>query len=38
MEHRQFLTNREAHRRFAGSDTFLRIGGAAAIDALINGL
>jgi truncated hemoglobin YjbI len=37
-EHRQFLTYPEAHRRFAGGDAFLRIGGAAAIDALINGL
>jgi hemoglobin len=38
MEHRQFLTHPEAHRRFAGSDVFVRIGGAAAIDALIDGL
>jgi truncated hemoglobin YjbI len=38
MEHRQFLAHPEAHRRFAGCDVFVRIGGAAAIDALINGL
>jgi truncated hemoglobin YjbI len=38
MEHRQFLTHPEAHRRFAGSDVFLHIGGAAAVDTLINGL
>jgi truncated hemoglobin YjbI len=38
VEHRQFLTHPDAHRRFAGSDVFLRIGGAAAIGALINGL
>ena len=35
---RQFLTHPEAHHRFAGGDVFLRIGGAAAIDELINGL
>ena len=38
MEHRRFLAHPEAHRRFVGSDVFLRIGGAAAIDALIDGL
>jgi truncated hemoglobin YjbI len=38
VEHRQFLTHPDADRRFAGSDVLLRIGGAAAIDALINGL
>jgi truncated hemoglobin YjbI len=38
VEHRQFLTHPDAHRRFGDSDVFLRIGGAAAIDALIDGL
>ncbi|HEX3417503.1 MAG TPA: hypothetical protein VHT21_14030 [Stellaceae bacterium] len=38
VEHRRFLAHSEAHRRFADSDVFLRIGGAAAIGALINGL
>ncbi|HEY1887571.1 MAG TPA: ankyrin repeat domain-containing protein [Roseiarcus sp.] len=38
MEHRQFLAHPEAHRRFAGGDAFLCVGGAAAVDALINGL
>jgi truncated hemoglobin YjbI len=38
MEHRRFLAHPEAHRRFVGGDIFARIGGAAAIDALIDGL
>ncbi len=38
MEHRRFLAHPEAHRRFVGGDIFTRIGGAAAIDALIEGL
>jgi hemoglobin len=38
MEHRRFLAHPETHRRFVGGDIFARIGGAAAIDALINGL
>jgi hemoglobin len=38
MEHRRFLAHPEAHRRFVGGDIFARIGGAAAVDALIDGL
>src|SRR5882757_5189985 len=38
VEHRRFLAHPEAHRRFVDSDVFLRVGGAAAIDALIDGL
>jgi hemoglobin len=38
MEHRRFLAHPEAHRRFVGGDIFARIGGAPAIDALIEGL
>jgi truncated hemoglobin YjbI len=38
MEHRRFLAHPEAHRRFVGGDIFARIGGAAAINALIDGL
>jgi hemoglobin len=38
MEHRRSLAHPEAHRRFAGGDVFVRIGGAAAIDTLIDGL
>jgi truncated hemoglobin YjbI len=38
MEHRRFLTHPEAHRPFAGGDTFARIGGTAAVTALIDGL
>jgi truncated hemoglobin YjbI len=38
MEHRRFLAHPEAHRRFVGRDIFARIGGAAAIDALIGAL
>jgi truncated hemoglobin YjbI len=38
VEHRRFLAHREAHRPFAGSDLFARIGGHAAIDSLIAGL
>jgi hypothetical protein len=38
MEHRRFLAHPESHRPFVGGDIFARIGGAAAIDALIDGL
>jgi truncated hemoglobin YjbI len=38
MEHRRFLAHPETHRRFVGGDIFARIGGAAAVDTLINGL
>jgi truncated hemoglobin YjbI len=38
MEHRRFLPHREAHRPFVGGDLFRRVGGPAAIDALIDGL
>jgi truncated hemoglobin YjbI/ankyrin repeat protein len=38
MEHRRFLANPKAHRRFVGSNVFLRAGGAAAVNALIDGL
>lgn len=38
MEHRRFLAHPEAHRPFVGGDVFARIGGAAAVDALIEGL
>src|SRR5438552_2639999 len=38
MEHRRFLPHREAHRPFVGGDLFARVGGRAAIDALIDGL
>ena len=38
MEHRRFLAHPEAHRRFSGGDIYARIGGAAAIDALVDGL
>lgn len=38
MEHRRFLAHPEAHRPFAGSDVFARIGGHAAVETLIDGL
>jgi globin len=38
MEHRRFLAHPEAHRAFIGSDVLRRIGGTAAVDALIDGL
>ena len=38
MEHRRFLAHPETHRRFVGGEMFERIGGAAAIDTLIDGL
>jgi truncated hemoglobin YjbI/ankyrin repeat protein len=38
MEHRRFLDHPQAHRRFVGGNLVARIGGTAAIDALINGL
>jgi truncated hemoglobin YjbI len=38
MEHRRFLAHPEARRAFIGSDVLRRIGGAAAVDALIDGL
>ena len=37
MEHRRFLAHPETHRRFVGGDMFMRIGGGAAVDALIEG-
>jgi truncated hemoglobin YjbI len=38
MEHRRFLAHPQAHRRFTASDIFARIGGAAAIEALVDAL
>ena len=38
MEHRRLLAHPEAHRAFIGSDVLRRIGGTAAIEALIDGL
>ena len=38
MEHRRLLVHPEAHRAFIGSDVLRRIGGTAAIEALIDGL
>jgi hemoglobin len=38
MEHRRFLASPEAHRHFAGGDLLRRIGGASAVEALIDGL
>src|SRR5262245_55353864 len=38
VAHRRFLAHPEAQRRFVGSDVFARIGGAATIDALVDGL
>jgi len=38
MEHRRFLAHPEAHRAFIGSDVLRRIGGTAAVEALIDGL
>jgi truncated hemoglobin YjbI len=38
MEHRRFLAHPEAHRPFAGGDVLQRIGGHAAVAALIDGL
>src|SRR5215469_13752358 len=38
MDHRRFLAHPETHRPFAGGDLFARIGGQAAIDALVEGL
>src|SRR5215467_13544742 len=38
MEHRRFLAYPEAHRPFAGGGLFQRIGGHAAVAALIDGL
>jgi truncated hemoglobin YjbI/ankyrin repeat protein len=38
MEHRRFLAHPEAHRAFIDSDVLRRIGGAAAVEALIDGL
>ena len=38
MDHRRFLAHREAHRPFAQSDVFARVGGHGAVDALIDGL
>jgi truncated hemoglobin YjbI len=38
MDHRRFLAHREAHRPFQRDDVFARIGGAAAVERLIDGL
>jgi truncated hemoglobin YjbI len=38
MDHRRLLAHREAHRPFQRSDLFARIGGAAAVERLIDGL
>jgi truncated hemoglobin YjbI/ankyrin repeat protein len=38
MEHRRFLAHPEAHRAFIGSDILRRIGGTAAVEALVDGL
>jgi truncated hemoglobin YjbI len=38
MEHRRFLAPSPAHRPFAGSDVFARIGGQPTVDALIDKL
>jgi truncated hemoglobin YjbI len=38
MEHRRFLAHPEAHRAFIGSDVLRRVGGTAAVEALIDGL
>jgi len=38
MEHRRFLAHAEAHRPFAGGDLLRRIGGPAAVEALIDRL
>jgi truncated hemoglobin YjbI/ankyrin repeat protein len=38
MEHRRFLAHPEAHHPFAGGDLFVRMGGRAAIAALVDGL
>src|SRR6185503_16054361 len=38
MEHRRLLVYPEAHRPFAGGDLLLRIGGGAAVEALVGGL
>src|SRR5262249_30002526 len=37
-EHRRFLARPEAHRPFAGDDALSRVGGRAAVDALVDGL
>lgn len=38
MEHRRFLAHPETHHPFISDDFFARIGGRAAVDALIDGL
>jgi truncated hemoglobin YjbI/ankyrin repeat protein len=38
MEHRRFLAHPEAHRPFVGGDLLRRIGGRAAVEALVDGL
>jgi truncated hemoglobin YjbI/ankyrin repeat protein len=38
MQHRRFLAHPEAHRPFAGGNLLERIGGHAAVEALIDGL
>src|SRR5437899_1246506 len=38
MDHRRFLARPDAQRPFAGGDLFARVGGRAAVEALIEGL
>jgi truncated hemoglobin YjbI/ankyrin repeat protein len=38
MEHRRLLAHPQAHRPFVNSDLFARIGGSAAVGALVDGL
>ena len=38
MDHRRFLARPDAHRPFAGGDLLARVGGRAAVEALIDGL
>jgi truncated hemoglobin YjbI/ankyrin repeat protein len=38
MDHRRFLARPDAHRPFAGGDVLARVGGRAAVEALIDGL
>src|SRR5437867_5297815 len=38
LHHRRFLSHPEAHRPFAGGDVLARVGGHAAVAALIDGL
>src|SRR2546428_7102437 len=38
MDHRRFLARPDAHHPFAGGDVLARVGGRAAVEALIDGL